>query len=371
MQADRYRLRDTGAIVTPALIYYREIIEENILAMIRLAGGTQRLWPHVKSHKSADMVRLLLAHGIARFKCATVAEAEMAAACGAEQVILAYPLVGPNIGRFLRLKAAFPATGFFAVGDDEGQLRQLAEAARAEGTRADVLLDIDDGLHRTGVPVERAEELYRLAAALPGLGMRGLHVYDGHRHEDAPEERARGVDADVAGVYALRDRLTAAGLPCGILVMGGSPSFPCHARYPGVYVSPGTCLIQDYGYASHFPDLPFTVGAMLLTRAISHPGPGMFTVDLGYKGVAADPVPPRAVILGYEDAVTVMQNEEHWVLRMPQGAEARRPAIGTELYAAPWHICPTSALYPEILVAQAGAIVARWPVTARNRAITL
>ena len=371
MQPDRYRLRDPGAIVTPALIYYRDIIGENLRAMIRLAGGTERLWPHVKSHKSADMVRLLIDQGIARFKCATVAEAEMAAACGAERIILAYPLVGPSIGRFLRLRAAFPNTEFFAIGDDEGQLRLLSDAAKGAGARADVLLDIDNGLHRTGVPTERAEALYRAAAALPGLRMRGLHVYDGHRHEDAADERARGVDADVAAVYALRDRLTVAGLSCAILVMGGTPSFPCHARYPGVFLSPGTCLIQDYGYSSHFPDLPFTIGAMLLTRVVSHPAPGIFTVDLGYKGVAADPVPPRAVILGYEDALTVMQNEEHWVLRMPVGAEDRRPAIGTELYAAPWHICPTSALYPEILVAQGGEIVDRWPVTARNRMITL
>ena len=110
---------------------------------------------------------------------------------------------------------------------------------------------------------------------------------------------------------------------------------------------------------------------MVLTRVVSHPAPGVFTLDLGYKGVAADPAIPRAVIAGYEDAVTLMQNEEHWVLRMPEGREAKRPQIGQVLYAAPVHICPTSALYPSILVAKEGKIVAEWPVTARNRRITI
>ena len=119
------------------------------------------------------------------------------------------------------------------------------------------------------------------------------------------------------------------------------------------------------------PDLPFEIGAMVLTRVVSHPAPGVFTLDLGYKGVAADPAIPRAVIAGYEDAVTLMQNEEHWVLRMPEGREAERPQIGQVLYVAPVHICPTSALYPSILVAKEGKIVAEWPVTARNRRITI
>ncbi|MDD3213990.1 MAG: D-TA family PLP-dependent enzyme [Eubacteriales bacterium] len=369
MKAETYRLKETDGIVTPALIYYRDILTKNAQTMIAMAGGPARLWPHVKSHKSADLVRMLMAMGIRRFKCATIAEGEMVGECGAEQAILSYPLTGPNIGRFIRLVQAFPGTEYFAIGDDEGQFLLLSAAAKAASVTVNVLPDINDGLNRTGVPTALAGELYRKVAAMPNLRVRGMHVYDGHRHESDFEERKRLVAQDVAPVYALRDQLRAEGLDCTLMVMGGTPSFPCHAQYPDACLSPGTCLIQDYGYASTFKDLPFEIGAMLLTRVVSHPAPGMFTLDLGYKGVAADPEPPRAVIVGYEDAITVMQNEEHWVLRMPEGRE--RPAIGTALYAAPRHICPTSALYPEILVAQNGEIEARWPVTARNRVITV
>ncbi len=189
MELATYELKDTAAIASPALIYYEEIIERNVRTLIAMAGGAGRLWPHVKSHKSADMVRMLMGEGIRRFKCATIAEGEMVALCNADQAILAYPLVGPNIGRFLRLVQAFPGTEFFAVGDDEGQLALLAEAARSAGLAVNALLDVNDGLNRTGVSTKAAGGLYRRAAAMPGLRMRGMHVYDGHRHEQALNER--------------------------------------------------------------------------------------------------------------------------------------------------------------------------------------
>ncbi|MDY3815643.1 MAG: D-TA family PLP-dependent enzyme [Candidatus Limiplasma sp.] len=371
MKLETYQLKDASSIVSPALIYYLDIIEENVDKMARIAGGAERLWPHVKSHKSADLVRLLMQKGIRRFKCATIAEGEMVGECGADQAIISYPLVGPNIQRFVKLTQAFPGTEFFAIGDDEEQIRLLSDAAVQAGVRVQFLVDINDGLNRTGVPTKRAGDLYRKAAAMPGIAVRGMHVYDGHHHEPVLADRQHNVDSDVNDVYALRDTLRGEGLDCSIMVMGGTPSFPCHVKHQDVFLSPGTCLIQDAGYASTFPDLPFEVGAMLLTRVISHPAPGVFTVDLGYKGVAADPAIPRAVLLGYENAETVMQNEEHWVLRMPVGHEDERPAVGQELYAAPKHICPTSALYPSILVAHDKAIVAEWPVTARNRKLSI
>ena len=90
-----YELKNTDTIISPSLIYYEEIIRENIKKAIRTAGSPERLWPHVKSHKSKDMVRMQMEYGITKFKTATVAEAEMAAEAGAEKVILAYPLIGP------------------------------------------------------------------------------------------------------------------------------------------------------------------------------------------------------------------------------------------------------------------------------------
>lgn len=83
--------------------------------MIDIAGGAARLWPHIKTHKMAEVVQMQIEAGIDRFKCATIAEAEMAAKAGAKHLTLAYPLVGPNIKRFAALQAAFPEVEFFAI----------------------------------------------------------------------------------------------------------------------------------------------------------------------------------------------------------------------------------------------------------------
>src|SRR5947207_15750856 len=83
-------------IASPALLIFAERVEENIRKMIRIAGGPERLRPHVKTHKLAPLVRAQLAQGIRKFKCATIAEAEMTAEAGAEDVMLAFPAVGPT-----------------------------------------------------------------------------------------------------------------------------------------------------------------------------------------------------------------------------------------------------------------------------------
>ncbi|MBR6029770.1 MAG: D-TA family PLP-dependent enzyme [Clostridia bacterium] len=367
---ESYRLSDPSDIISPALICYPEKIRRNIARMTEMAGGSARLWPHVKTYKCAEVVRMLMEAGIRFFKCATIAEAEMCAVCGAERVALAYPLVGPNIRRFVSLCAAFPGTDFFAIGDDEGQLALLAEAAEAAGITVQYLIDIDTGLHRTGVVPERAPALAEALKERMGLRLRGFHVYDGQHHEASAEIRRRAVTAESGKVAAAREILRERGFDMDIVLAGGTPTFPYHLQ-SDCFLSPGTCVIQDAGYGSTYADLPFEPAAAVLTRVVSHPGEGLFTLDLGCKAVASDPPLPRAVVLGYEDCETVMHNEEHLVLRLPKGEEDRRPAIGEALYALPWHICPTTLLYPEILAVEAGRVVGHWPVTARDRKLTI
>ncbi len=109
----------------------------------------------------------------------------------------------------------------------------------------------------------------------------------------------------------------------------------------------------------------------MLTRVVSRPTNDTFTLDLGCKAVATDPPIPRAEIVGFEYAKTVMQNEEHLVLQVPEEHIPDIPAIGTELFALPVHICPTTALYPQVAVVEEGHLTDWWEVTARNRKITI
>lgn len=365
-----YQLTDTDQIVSPALVYYKDLIQQNIKEAIRTAGDAGRLWPHVKTHKMAGMVELMMAEGIRRFKCATIAEAEMAASCGAGNVLLAYPLIGPDIPRFLQLQEAFPSVCFWVIGDHLEALQELGRLSPEAGAGTQVLVDVNMGMNRTGVEISHLREFFVCCSEIPGITLMGLHCYDGHRTEKKYDERKEAAMSVFSEIIAVMASLKEAGLNCPVIVVGGSPSFPCYTDLSAVYYSPGTLFVHDYGYSLKFPDLNYTPGAAILTRVISCPKEGYFTLDLGYKGIAADPAGTRGVIIGLEHTEEVFQSEEHWTFCMESGYEADCPRPGDVLHVIPTHICPTSALYPEVPVASHGKIDGIWQVTARNRKIT-
>src|SRR5271163_4631337 len=117
MTSSRYRLNDPSRFLSPSLVIDRALVRRNLEAMIALARGAERLRPHVKTHKMPAVVQMCEAMGIRKHKCATIAEAEMVAAAGGTDVLVAYPLVGPNIARFARLVRKYPATTFRALVD--------------------------------------------------------------------------------------------------------------------------------------------------------------------------------------------------------------------------------------------------------------
>lgn len=365
-----YSFAGTEDMITPALIYYRDLVCENTQKAIRMAGGAGRLWPHVKSHKMADVIRISMEYGITRFKCATIAEAETAAACGAEHVVVAYPLVGPNIARFLSLSAAFPGTHFYAIGDNAEMIARLGTAAAASHREVDLLVDVNLGMDRTGVPLRELPDFCDICSGLSGIALKGLHCYDGHRTEHDYGERKSKADVSDRQLTESLRLIQKAHPSCTVVILGGSPSFPCHTDFPNAFFSPGTLFIYDYGYSKKFPDLPFTPAAAVLTRVVSCPDRGIFTLDLGYKGIAADPAGSRGLLLGVEHCKEMFQSEEHWTFCMEEGYEDDCPRVGDELFVIPTHICPTSALYPSVAVVEGQKVVGSWPVSARNRKIT-
>jgi D-serine deaminase-like pyridoxal phosphate-dependent protein len=369
-----YRLTDPSAVFSPALVFFPELIRQNVARVIEMAGGPARLRPHVKTHKTREIARILLDAGVTRHKCATVAEAEMLASVGAPDVLIAYPLVGPNTGRLAELIRTFPGTKFSCLIDHPDSARALSATLAATGVTAGVVLDLDVGQHRTGIAVgDGALSLYALAGKLPGLELNGFQLYDGHNNQESRAEREAGVRAFLAPVRELRDAAEKQGLPVPRLVCGGTPSFPVHASLtdiPGVECSPGTFVLHDAGYGGKYADLSgITPAAVLVTRVVSRPTPTRVTLDLGTKAVASDPpAGKRVTLLDFPEYQAVGHNEEHLIVETP---EASRFKPGDVVYALPSHICPTVALHKEALVADGGKVVGRWAVAARDRVLTV
>jgi D-threonine aldolase len=357
--------------LTPSVVVMPEIVAANIDTVIAMAGRPDRLRPHMKTHKTVEITRMLIDRGVVAHKCATLAEAEVLARAGAADVLVAYPLVGPNVKRYLQLKSQFPRSRFSSLVDHTVHAESLSSASVRAGITSDVMIDLDVGQHRTGVPLADAAAFIQFVAKLPGLRVVGLQAYDGHNHQADPVERDAAVRSWLTPVLALRSSMIRDGDPMPRIVVGGTPTFPALAAcsdVPGLECSPGTFVLHDHGYGSKFDDLAaLRPAAFVLTRIVSRPSPTRITLDAGTKAVASDPpLIKRLKLFAFPDAEIVAHNEEHMVLEVP-AASSLPP--GTLLAGLPGHICPTVALHKSLIVFEQGSVHGEWLVAARDRVL--
>lgn len=365
-----YQIDDAGDLDSPALVIFPERVVQNIRTAKHMTHDVSALRPHVKTHKSADATRLLLEEGITKFKCATIAEAEMLAQCGAPDVFLAYQPVGPKVLRLRELQRAHPATLFSCMIDNEEAARAIAGAFERETQPMRVFIDVNVGMNRTGIlPGESAAHLYTACAGMKGIRPMGLHAYDGHISDADPALRTARSAAAFAPVRTLRQRLISTGADVPVLVAGGSPTFPFYAMHADVESSPGTFIYWDRSYLEGLPDIPFIPAALVITRVISRPTPDTLCLDLGHKSVAAEKdIRHRVHFLNAPDAVAVSQSEEHLIVR-PQDPHTH--AIGDVWYGLPYHICPTCALYERAATVEHRRLSGEWRMIARDRRLSV
>ncbi|NOX99619.1 MAG: D-TA family PLP-dependent enzyme, partial [Verrucomicrobia bacterium] len=269
-----YQVENVAELASPALMVWPARVEKNIQHMLELAdGNADRLRPHVKTHKLGEVVKLQGEAGITKFKCATIAEAEMTAEAGAKGVLVAYQPVGPNVERMLALVEKFPDTEFAALVDDEGVLARVSACFSAAGKTLKLYLDVNCGMDRTGIVMgDEAVALCRKIVDAEGTEFGGLHIYDGHVHEVDPAERKAHFEKSYEPLATFVESLRADGIELPVIVAGGSPTFAMHAgdaeRVTGVpwECSPGTTTFWDAGYGANFPDLGFNLAAVLLMR---------------------------------------------------------------------------------------------------------
>lgn len=364
-----YEVRNVDRVSSPAILVYPDRIESNIRKMVEIAGHADRLRPHVKTHKMPEVVRLQMKHGISRFKCSTISEVEMVAGCGAKDILLAMQPVGPNLDRFFSLKDKFREATISCIADNAHDIERISSMSVKNNSKTPVWLDLNVGMNRTGIiPGDEASGLFRLAADSPMLVAEGLHVYDGHIHEHDADLRRKLCAEAFAPVAEMLKALEKDGFKNVRIVAGGTPSFPVHARNGNAELSPGTTLLWDYGYGQSYSDLQFLHAAVLLTRVVSKPSPGLLCLDLGHKAVASEMPHPRVMFPGLEDYTFTGHNEEHLVISTPVADKYR---TGDVLYAIPWHICPTIDRHDKATVVRNNLAEGEWEIVARKRTITV
>ncbi|MEL6107013.1 MAG: D-TA family PLP-dependent enzyme [Planctomycetota bacterium] len=365
-----YAITNESEVPSPSVLIYPDRIQANLRRMIRWAGpaGVDRLRPHVKTHKLPQIIEMKLEAGISKFKTSTIAEAEMTAAAGGRDILIAYQQVGPNIERLIGLIKAFPLTEFSTIVDDAAIADQLNDSARAAGLVVRVFADVNVGMNRTGVSLDNAAELYRHVDGLDALQPAGIHAYDGHLHLRDESKLRSEAERAFAPVWELRDALRAEGRPVPSVVGCGTPTSKFMAEQHEIEISAGTSVLWDAGQPAFSPSVEIENAAILLTRVISRPTAETLCIDLGHKAVASEMSPPRVRLFGLKDAEQVIHSEEHLVLRSKSASDY---PVGTVLYGIPYHVCPTMALHNEVWCVRDQVAQEQWPVVARGRRLTL
>lgn len=368
--ANWYTIHDIHLLDTPALTVFPAHVKQNIRTALAMIGEVHRLRPHVKTHKSPEALQLMLDAGITKFKCATIAEAEMLGRAGAPDVVLAYQAMGPKLQRLINLIKTYPKTTYACLTDNEAIARAQSAAFAAAGIRTPVYVDLNIGMNRSGiVPGPKAYSLYQLLHQLEGVHPAGLHAYDGHLRQTDFTARKAACDAAFALVEDFQAKLVQAGFLVPTIVIGGSPAFSIHAKRNRVECSPGTFIYWDKCYSDLCPEQEFLPATVLVTRIISLPSPNRVCTDLGHKSVGAEnDLTRRLYFLNAEEVKPVGQSEEHLVLEVPEG-HTFKP--GDVLYAIPYHVCPTVALYERMPTIENGRITGEWHNVARDRKILI
>jgi len=279
-------------------------------------------------------------------------------------------LVGPKIERLAQLVQVYPHVKFVSLIDCAESAMSLQEVFSRHGLTAKVMVDVNNAMDRSGHPMNEALfPFYQSLFRYPYLKVIGLHVYDGNFRDADFAVRKTKSDQAYLWVNRLLDQIQAVGLPAPLVIAGGSPALTVHALREGVHLSPGTCLIWDWGYSEGLPDQPFEWAGLVFTRVISKPKQGYITLDLGHKALSSEnPLDKRVKFLNLDKYRFVSQSEEHLVLEV---VDWEKWKIGDARDGVPDHICPTINLYEEAVVINVGKHTDTWQVVARKRKINI
>ncbi len=355
-------------VETPAVLVDLDVLERNVARMAaRARESGVRLRPHAKTHKTVEIAWMQLAAGAAGLSVAKTSEAEVYADAGLRDLFIAYPVVGRDKARRLM---ALAETARLAVGVDsvEGALT-LAEVFAQADRVLDVMLKVDVGFHRVGVPPEQALPTARALASLRGIRLRGVFTHAGQAYHAETRHEVNGVGAhEGATLASVAAALRADGLPVEEVSVGSTPTAAAAMEVDGVTeCRPGNYVFHDGSQVAlgtcTLEDCALTV----LATVVSVPDPRRAVLDAGSKTLSSDPLRPRPG--GYGRLLEGQSrlerlSEEHGVVEVADGERFR---VGQRVRVLPNHACVVANLHDRLLAVRGGRLEAELPVVARGR----
>jgi D-serine deaminase-like pyridoxal phosphate-dependent protein len=357
-----------AGIDTPALVIDLDVVALNTRTLAEaLASRGIGLRPHAKTHKSLALGRLQLEFGARGLTLGNLGEAEVFAAAGFDDLLIAYPIwaEGPKAAR-LRALHEHPGLSLAVGFDSIGGAERLAAAVAGSSHRLRVMLELDPGNRRTGVGPDEAGGVAKAARDL-GLDIVGLFTHGGHGYAGADAVAGAARD-EVRALENGRAALLAEGIHVGVLSAGSTPTALGAATSPVSEIRAGTYVVGDRQQVALGGVMPEAVGLWVVATVVSVSVPGQVVVDAGAKTLTKD-VPPYLAghghLAAYPEAVIERVSDYHGMVRIPDGSP--RPSLGEVVAIVPNHSCPVIDLRDSFIAMRAGVSVGAWPVDARGR----
>ena len=355
---------DKTAVDTPALMLDLDALEANIAQIAAACRRSGIGWrPHTKGIKVPQIARKLIDAGAIGITCAKLGEAEVMAAHGFSDILIASQIVGPQ--KIARLVALRPKSDVMVAVDNEDNVTAIAEAARAAGVTVRLVIEINMGMNRAGVePGEDCVALARLIAAQDGVTFAGLMGWEGQTAgiPDQKEKEA-AVRAAVNAIVRTAEMCRKAGLPVDIVSCGGTGTYWITAAQPGITeIQPGGGVFCDVHYRKDFGvEHPYAL--TIMTTVISRPTPRRIVCDAGKKTMSSDAAVPEPLGLGAVRSARL--SAEHGVVELETPNETLR--VGDRLEWIVGYSDTTVHLHEEIYATRRERIEAVWPIVGRGK----
>lgn len=350
-----------AGLETPCLVVDADVLDRNLRAMAASARSRSlALRPHAKTHKCIEIARRQLELGAVGLTVATVAEAEIFRGAGVADLFIAYPVWAAGArGRRLR---ALAEEGRVGVGVDSAEGAAMLARAGA-GPKLEVLVEVDSGHHRTGVPAEQAGEV-ALAALRAGLRVSGIFTFPGHGYGPGAQHQAASDEAHALVQAAIAIRRV--GVEVSVCSGGSTPTAAMAHDDALSEMRPGVYAFNDAQQAElsvcALDEIALTAAATVVSRSGR-----CLVVDAGSKVLGADRpawTTGAGRLVDHPTARVTALSEHHATVTF--AGDEPLPELGTILRVAPNHVCAAVNLADELIVTADDRVVDRWAVAGRG-----
>jgi D-serine deaminase-like pyridoxal phosphate-dependent protein len=351
---------------TPALWVDLAKLERNISKVYNELASHGVSWrPHTKGIKVPAIAHKLMAAGAIGVTCAKLSEAEVMAASGIRDILVANQVVGPQ--KTTRLAAIQRHADVKVAVDSVENVQEIGRAAQAIGVEVGLLIEVDTGMNRAGVlPGQPALDLARTIVETPGVRLRGVMTWEGHNLSlKDPAEKAAGIRKSIGQLVETAELCRSAGIPIEIVSCGGSGTYLVTATVPGVTeVQAGGAIFCDQSYQEW--GVPLEPSLFLRARVTSRPAPDRIICDTGFKTQTRGFNSPKPTAFAIKSMVL---SAEHGIISLADGNDPSTSwlKVGATFDMVPGYGDATVYLHDTLYGVRDGVVEAAWAVAGRGK----